>query len=489
MPGIAPLPIAIEDVAFYMRNVTLRLPFKYGKAMLVAAPLLHVQMNVRDAAGRSAEGVSADMLPPKWFDKSADKSYAQNIEDLAHSARIARKSYLDEAAACESVFAIWHHADTAARKSAASEGLGGLVAQFGSTLMERALIDGCGKLAGRSFFAMATGQALGFNPAALLPELEGVTTRTVLGEAPLQRIAIRHTVGLADPLREADLDEAQRVSAIPVSLEGWIRSAGIAYFKIKVCGNIDADKARLGTISSVLGECCPDYKLTLDGNEQFASADAFGVWYEAMQSEDAIKRLLGHTLLIEQPIERSAALEVPLGSLYETYPGFPPVIIDESDEALDTFSRALDCGYRGTSVKNCKGVFKGLMNRLLVEKRNRETGGGFVLSGEDLCNQPILPVQQDLCVVRTLGISHVERNGHHYVGTLDHCSGQEVAGCLAHHGDLYEPYEGSARLRIGEGHIAVGSLDAPGLGVAAPTDFGTMTPLADWAFGSLGIDE
>ena len=37
------------------------------------------------------------------------------------------------------------------------------------------------------------------------------------------------------------------------------------------------------------------------------------------------------------------------------------------------------------------------------------------MSGEDLTTQAGLSVQQDLALVNLLGITHVERNGHHYV--------------------------------------------------------------------------
>ena len=43
----------------------------------------------------------------------------------------------------------------------------------------------------------------------------------------------------------------------------------------------------------------------------------------------------------------------------------------------------------------------------------------------------------NLATVRALGIGHVERNGHHYVRGLAHCSAAERAAALRHHGDLY----------------------------------------------------
>jgi hypothetical protein len=42
----------------------------------------------------------------------------------------------------------------------------------------------------------------------------------------------------------------------------------------------------------------------------------------------------------------------------------------------------------------------------------------YFMSGEDLTTQAGLAVQQDLALVNLLGITHVERNGHHYVNGM-----------------------------------------------------------------------
>ncbi len=50
---------------------------------------------------------------------------------------------------------------------------------------------------------------------------------------------------------------------------------------------------------------------------------------------------------------------------------------------------------------------------------NAEAGGErYFMSGEDLTTQAGLAVQQDLALVNLLGLTHVERNGHHYVNGM-----------------------------------------------------------------------
>ena len=157
------------------------------------------------------------------------------------------------------------------------------------------------------------------------------------------------------------------------------------------------------------------------------------------------------------------------------------MLIDESDDALDTFPQALALGYEGVSSKACKGLVKALANLALARRRE-----GCFLSGEDLMNLPVVPLHQDLAHVAALGIGHVERNGHHYVRGLDHLTADERAACLATHGKLYrEEDSGLVALDVREGKIEVGSLQVAGLGVGMPVAVDEMAALEEWEFASL----
>ena len=59
------------------------------------------------------------------------------------------------------------------------------------------------------------------------------------------------------------------------------------------------------------------------------------------------------------------------------------------------------------------------------------------MSAEDLTCQAGVAVQQDLALVALLGITHVERNGHHYVNGMAGASDAEQAVFLAGYPDLY----------------------------------------------------
>jgi hypothetical protein len=130
----------------------------------------------------------------------------------------------------------------------------------------------------------------------------------------------------------------------------------------------------------------------------------------------------------------------------------------------------LKLGYSGVSSKACKGVWHSLVNKARLGRRP-----GGILSGEDLTTQAGLGVQQDLALVAALGLTDVERNGHHYVDGFASASPAEARRFLAAHPDLYEMRDGRAYLKIAKGKLALDSLNkAAGLGSAVLPDFGDM---------------
>ena len=68
-----------------------------------------------------------------------------------------------------------------------------------------------------------------------------------------------------------------------------------------------------------------------------------------------------------------------------------PVLIDESDGTLEAFPRALELGYTGVSSKQCKGIYRSLLNAARCQQRNgaaRQTGTArCFMSAEDLTTQ------------------------------------------------------------------------------------------------------
>ena len=87
--------LRLMEASFYERPVKLRLPFRFGVVTLTEAPQAFVRARVRLADGREGEGVSAELLVPKWFDKSPALSNEENFDQLRRSLDIARRHVLD----------------------------------------------------------------------------------------------------------------------------------------------------------------------------------------------------------------------------------------------------------------------------------------------------------------------------------------------------------------------------------------------------------
>ncbi|MCA9449630.1 MAG: hypothetical protein KC931_21095, partial [Candidatus Omnitrophica bacterium] len=140
------MKVGVSTIEFYVRNVRTRLPFKYGKAVLTATPVLHVRMEVHDGEGHSSVGYSADCLPPKWFDKDPEKDFKRNVEDLLLAANCGMKSYLEVGKEPEFFFDLWLKGYSKTIERSGTHLLNGLTGSFGASLMERALLDGFSKL-------------------------------------------------------------------------------------------------------------------------------------------------------------------------------------------------------------------------------------------------------------------------------------------------------------------------------------------------------
>ena len=474
--------VCVRELRFFMRNVRTRMPFKYGSATLTSVPILHLLMEVELEDGTRARGMAADILPPKWFDKDPAKDYERNVEDLIAGARGAAAAYGEAGKTAKSVFAIWRQGYAGALASGEALHLNHLTSAHGSTLMERALIDGLGQALGATYHEMLKNNVLGVEFAELHSELAGVTPAAVIAPAPLRRIYVRHTVGLADPLRSAEIPAAERLDdGLPQSLEEYIEEQGISYFKIKVNGDLEGDLERLRRIAGLLDEMEAPYHVSLDGNEQYRDMETFLELLGRVQEDRGLDRFYASIIYIEQPLERSAALDPALAAGIGSVSARKPMVIDESDDDLDVFKAAVELGYLGVSSKNCKGILKALTNQALA----RRFGEGYFLTGEDLMNLPIVALHQDLVHLAALGIAHAERNGHHYVRGLDHLSASERQGCRCRHRGLYHELGDSLVLDIRDGRIELDTLQLPGLGVGVAPDLDSMVPLEEWKFTSL----
>lgn len=468
----------IESIELHERDVRLRLPFRFGVATLTSCPQAFVRARIAFADGRTAAGAAAELMVPKWFDKSPAKSAVDNVDDLRASLATAASAYVASAVPlsafghCAAHYASLIEAGARADRNP-------LTACFGPAVIDRAVLDALCRHRDVSFYAALADNLPGID-ARLTPDLSNEEIAGVLASiAPRGRIAARHTVGLADPVTSADV-EARVGDGLPQTLEEVIVFYGNRYFKLKVGGDLAADHARLARIADVLDRLPHPYHVTLDGNEQYGDVEAIIALWRTLVADATLGRFTASVSMIEQPLARDVALAQSIAPLA----ALKPVLIDESDATLDAFPRARAQGYDGVSSKGCKGLYKSLLNGARVAQWNRSLAAPkHFLSAEDLTTQAGLAVQQDLMLANALGTVHVERNGHHYVnGFAGQGAGDaEQRAFLVAHPGLYAAGDGVVRLSIADGMIDLRSLDRPGFAAGAEPDWDSLAPLRNAA--------
>ena len=451
--------LAIRDSAFFERPVTFARPFRFGAITVTATPQAFVLVEV-DVEGKGrAVGASAELLVPKWFDKRPQLSPAETIEALRHSLLIARELYLSRK---EFDTAFGLHAACIAQqvKHCGREGIPPLAAAYGPAEIDKAILDALLRATDSSFFDGMAQNVAGID-SRLSPDISSRDIEQFLaGRKRLERVAIRHTVGLDDKVEgEGGVADARE-------------NAGARYFKLKLNGDPAHDADRLVRIGCELSKLPHDYKVTLDANEQYADLAALTALVDRLDRDGALKPIASRLLYIEQPMPRDITRNSPLGALASH--GF---IIDEADDSYDAFPAARALGYRGISSKSCKGVYKSVVNAARAAKWSAG-GARHFITGEDLTCQAGLAVQQDLALGALLGIGHAERNGHHYVDGFAETPAAEAERFLAAHPDLYEKRGGTVRLAVHDGDLLTASLAVPGFASAVHPDWPTIAPLA-----------
>ncbi|NPD18915.1 enolase-like domain-containing protein [Alterinioella nitratireducens] len=473
--------VRIGGARIGLDDVFARMPFRFGSVTIEAAVAATLALEL-SVDGRKITGYASEILAYKWFDKRPEKSAAQNVADLLSILQdaVARAETFPEG----DIFTLWQRLDAEMRGAADGQGHNALMAGYGTSMVERAIIDGVGRALGLTFHQMLKGGTAGLAPGEVFPELADMDAGAALGSPPRDRVAVRHTVGMLDPIDGADLPRDKRLNdGLPETLADYLQD-GIRYLKVKIAGDTDADLARLRRISSLMGRTDNTIRLTLDGNEQFASVDAFAGFMEAVRRDPDLEALRRAILFVEQPVERGAALSGHLDPRALDAIGLP-LLIDESDDAPDAFRRAIDLGYRGVSHKNCKGVLRSIMNAMLARYHGNLRGVSLFQSAEDLSVLPVAGLNADLAVVAALGIPHVERNAHHFFNGMAHLSPRDVSAGLADHPDLYQPdARVGGRLAIRDGMLSIGSLQRPGMGFPPPDMEARVAP-RDWTFDRL----
>src|SRR5262245_20354842 len=148
----------IADFSIHRTDVRLRMPFRYGIATMTEGPVLFVRLQV-EVHGRTWIGVSSDLLPAKWFTKIPTQPIAEEIAGMLQVIRQACTTAIGLEG--RNAFEIWRQLYEAQMAWAAKEEIPPLLANFGVSLVERALIEATAKVAGKTFAQMLQTNELG----------------------------------------------------------------------------------------------------------------------------------------------------------------------------------------------------------------------------------------------------------------------------------------------------------------------------------------
>lgn len=449
--------LTVRDIALFERPVAFVRPFRFGAVVINAAPQMFVRVEIEVEGNGISVGASAEMLVPKWFDKRAHLAPEQTVDELRRSLLIARELYLADRGFA-TAFGLHAGCLAAQLEACATEDIPPLAAAYGPAEIDKAVLDALLRSADVNFFEGMVGNIAGIH-AGLSPDLQDSDIAQFLaGRKRLERVAIRHTVGLDDRVEGAG------------GVADHKENTGARYFKLKLNGDPDADAGRLTRIGNELATLAHDYRVSLDANEQYADLKALGALVDRLDNDSALKPIAAKLLYIEQPMPRDITRQSPLGQLGCDF------IIDEADDSYDAFPAARMLGYRGISSKSCKGIYKSIVNATRAAKWSVGSEK-FFITGEDLTCQAGLAVQQDLALGALIGVSHAERNGHHYVDGFADTPVAEANGFLAAHPDLYINDGNKIRLSIHDGDLLTGSLVKPGFATSVHPDWSALPPL------------
>jgi hypothetical protein len=474
----------IESIELYVRDTKPnRMAFSLGKTigtkeadLRSTSPLAHVRLVLKNSAGDTTFGCAADRLSVRWLDKRPGRDRDLKRRELVRLIETAREIVLDKPE-FDSPFAKWQSFHPVVMQAGRKQGQEDLTSSFASALFERAIIDAVCRLEGLPVFDMLVKDQLGFRPAEVHPEIGKLKFPATLPFQPARSIYVRHTVGGSDPLTSEDLPDDKRVNdGLPETLEEYIKADGLRHFKVKISGDLQADLQRLNQIWRVILQA-EQPVITLDANEAYTDLGKFAEFVETLERDNI--GLFQHIEYIEQPLPRGLTLDPKSTKTIQRIAERKAVIIDEADGTLNSFKRAHAIGYQGTSHKNCKGFFKSLLNHALVVHYGLN-GEETFLSGEDLQNLPVVPLHQDFATCVILGITHCERNGHHYNFGLSMLSEKDKANAVKHHPDMYVRRGKEWFLNVQDGAVSIASLQRPGFGVTDEPDWASMTDMRKW---------
>src|SRR6266568_5279004 len=192
-----PPRLAVRDIAFFERPVTFVRPFRFGAVVINATPQMFARVEIEVEGRGKATGATSEFLVAKWFDKRPHLSPQETISELRRSLLIARELYLAQTG-FETAFGLHASCIGAQVEACAKEDIPPLAASYGPAEIDKAILDALLRARSANFFDGMADNIAGLD-ARLSPGLnDDEIGRFLAGRRRLERVAIRHTVGLDD---------------------------------------------------------------------------------------------------------------------------------------------------------------------------------------------------------------------------------------------------------------------------------------------------
>lgn len=163
--------ITLEEVQAFEWPFRLRLPFRFGVITVTHGRQAVLRARIRLESGRTAEGMAAETLAAKWFDKDPALTDEQNEHQLRRAIEIACDAY--RTAGSQTPFGLFANSYAEVMARAATERLPPLVAGFGPALLDRAILDAVLRAQGVSFATGMRANIAGMTPHPVIADLDG----------------------------------------------------------------------------------------------------------------------------------------------------------------------------------------------------------------------------------------------------------------------------------------------------------------------------
>src|SRR5471030_1055357 len=122
------MKVKLEEVERYERPMKMRLAFRFGVITVTGGVQAVIRARVSLGDGRKSEGVAAEALAAKWFEKSPEFTDEQNFDQLRQSLDLAIELY--RAQGFDKPFDLFAGIYAEQQKRGAALGLNSLVAAY-----------------------------------------------------------------------------------------------------------------------------------------------------------------------------------------------------------------------------------------------------------------------------------------------------------------------------------------------------------------------